>query len=199
MRQMSKSQQTRYKVRKKPKGLHRTKVHSNDKQYKRISVNICTLSDWIDQYLSYSSSSSSYATCLSVCYFFSWLFGDPMTETKRQMIFTSYLPLLITKAINLGFEPRLDFGKRCEDCPVNSPNSYHPRRLAVDLLLDKDGEWLKETIDYLPLGVWWEKLGGVWGGNFYGGDVGTITSGDGNHFQFGEEMLPLDPTEFRRQ
>ena len=50
--------------------------------------------------------------------------------------------------------------------------SQHKRRLAIDLLLFKDGKYLTDTKDYAPLGLWWEQQGGAWGGRFE----------DGNHF-----------------
>ncbi len=51
-------------------------------------------------------------------------------------------------------------------------NSLHELKLALDLLLFKDGVYLTATKDYEPLGLHWEALGGTWGGRF----------GDGNHF-----------------
>jgi len=52
--------------------------------------------------------------------------------------------------------------------------SLHCQRLAVDLLLFRDGVYLTNTADYEPLGAWWEGQGGAWGGRF--------TRADGNHF-----------------
>lgn len=45
-------------------------------------------------------------------------------------------------------------------------NSLHCDRLAVDLMLFKDGEYLTTTLDYQPLGEYWESIGGAWGGRF---------------------------------
>lgn len=50
--------------------------------------------------------------------------------------------------------------------------SLHYIRLAVDLNLFKNGKWLKETKDHLPFGVFWETMGGTWGGRH----------DDGNHY-----------------
>jgi len=52
------------------------------------------------------------------------------------------------------------------------PDSLHFSRLAVDLNLFVDGEYRPETEAYLPLGLFWESIGGSWGGRFK----------DGNHF-----------------
>jgi hypothetical protein len=57
--------------------------------------------------------------------------------------------------------------------------SCHKIRLAVDLLLFKDGEYLTKTEDYLPLGEYWKSLGGSWGGDF----------ADGNHFSLTHEGM----------
>jgi len=56
------------------------------------------------------------------------------------------------------------------------PNSYHKKRLAVDLNLFRDGEYLTEDSDHKPLGEYWESMGGTWGGRF----------NDGNHYSLGE-------------
>jgi len=54
--------------------------------------------------------------------------------------------------------------------------SYHYLRLAVDLNLFKDGVFLDKTEDHEELGIFWESLGGTWGGRF----------DDGNHYSWGE-------------
>lgn len=57
-------------------------------------------------------------------------------------------------------------------------DSLHTDRLAIDLLLFRDGAYLKETEDYRQAGDIWESYTGedehCWGGRF----------GDGNHFSF---------------
>ncbi len=55
-------------------------------------------------------------------------------------------------------------------------DSLHRKKLAVDLMLFKDGEWLKESEDYTELGVWWEQQNELarWGGRF--------SNPDGGHF-----------------
>jgi len=56
-------------------------------------------------------------------------------------------------------------------------NSCHYIRLAVDLNLFKDGQYLTETKDHEPLGIKWESMGGSWGGRFQ----------DGNHYSLEHE------------
>lgn len=56
-------------------------------------------------------------------------------------------------------------------------NSLHKIRLAIDLNLYMQGEWLQKTEEYTPVGTYWESLSTglykcCWGGRF----------GDGNHF-----------------
>ena len=54
--------------------------------------------------------------------------------------------------------------------------SKHYDRLAIDLNLFYDGEYLTTTEAHQPLGEFWESLGGTWGGRFR----------DGNHYSWGE-------------
>jgi len=58
-------------------------------------------------------------------------------------------------------------------------NSLHEKRLAIDLMLFKDGVYLTRTEDYEPLGLFWESIGGTWGGRF----------NDGNHFSLTHEGI----------
>lgn len=57
-------------------------------------------------------------------------------------------------------------------------DSFHGKRLAIDLLLFKDGVYLADTEAYRPLGLHWESRGGTWGGRF--------KRKDGGHFSLGE-------------
>jgi hypothetical protein len=54
-------------------------------------------------------------------------------------------------------------------------DSLHCDRLAVDFNLFKDGVYQTDTSAYEPLGVFWESIGGSWGGRF-------VLRPDGNHF-----------------
>jgi len=70
-------------------------------------------------------------------------------------------------------DPRLH-GDMGEPRGYGRPRSNHKARLAVDFNLFKDGVFLQTTEDHLPLGEYWESIGGSWGGRF--------GSGDGNHY-----------------
>lgn len=52
--------------------------------------------------------------------------------------------------------------------------SLHYSRLAIDINLFMDGVYLTDTIDHLQLGLFWESIGGSWGGRF--------RKKDGNHY-----------------
>ena len=83
--------------------------------------------------------------------------------------------LLINYATLQGYE--LTFG----DAFASSGHikgSFHYKRLAIDLNLFKNGEYLTDTQDHKPLGEFWESIGGTWGGRF--------KSPDGNHYSYGE-------------
>lgn len=102
---------------------------------------------------------------------------------KQQELFMRQLPRLIDKAHELGFEirggdlfrdPRAHgpLGKRVAS--YGNAFSCHKLKLAIDLLLFKDGKYLTTTEDYRMLGEWWEKQHPLncWGGRF----------DDANHF-----------------
>lgn len=58
--------------------------------------------------------------------------------------------------------------------------SLHTDRLAIDLILRINGILQTDSAAYLPLGEYWESIGGSWGGRFKAAD-GTPKP-DGNHF-----------------
>jgi len=102
-----------------------------------------------------------------------------MTLSERQAKFTLMVALLIQYANLLGYSltfgdaySKLEFG-------VHSLNSFHYKRLAVDLNLFIDGIYQTTTEAYDKLGIFWKLIGGTWGGDF--------KHKDGNHFSFGEE------------
>jgi hypothetical protein len=61
---------------------------------------------------------------------------------------------------------------RCFKPGHHMENSLHYIGLAADLHLYKDGKYLSKTEDHEPFGIFWESLGGTWGGRF----------SDGNHY-----------------
>lgn len=103
-----------------------------------------------------------------------------MTLGQKQRKFTLMVAQLIQWAYEKGYE--LTLGDAYRDPRVHGEvgvkksyslaNSLHKERLAIDLNLFKNQVYLKSTEDYLPLGEYWESIGGTWGGQF----------NDGNHF-----------------
>lgn len=98
-----------------------------------------------------------------------------------QFKFTTMVGSLINYAFANGWN--LTFGEAYrtpEQAALNAQkgtgiaNSLHTQRLAVDLNLFRGTTILTNVEDYLPLGVYWESLGGSWGGRF--------TMVDADHF-----------------
>lgn len=109
-----------------------------------------------------------------------------MSLRAKQSKFATMAARLILKAGELGYEvtfgdayrdPRLH-GEIGEKKGYGHAKSFHKQRLAIDLNLFKDGEFLGGTDDHMPLGEWWESIGGTWGGRF--------KAPDGNHYSLGE-------------
>lgn len=107
-----------------------------------------------------------------------------MTETLRekQSRFARSVAQLIEHAYAMGYEvtlgdayrdPRLHGGLGVR-LGYGHPKSAHKLRLAIDLNLFRDGQFLGSTDDHRALGAWWEAQGPDhrWGGRF----------DDGNHY-----------------
>lgn len=107
-----------------------------------------------------------------------------MTLGQKQRLFARLVARLIDQAHDLGYEVSL--GDAYRDPRVHGalgvkagyghPKSAHKVRLAIDLNLFLDGEYLADTTDHEPLGRWWEQQHSLcrWGGRF----------NDGNHYSF---------------
>jgi hypothetical protein len=100
-----------------------------------------------------------------------------MNLRQKQSEFVRRISQLIDYATELGYE--LTFGDAFATTG-HIPNSKHYRRLAIDLNLFKDGIFLETTEDHKPLGEYWEKIGGIWGGRF--------KNKDGNHYEWPENQ-----------
>jgi len=98
-----------------------------------------------------------------------------MSLRKQQSIFAKKLALLLLFANEQGFEVTLGDAWAKTG---HKNGSYHYKRLAIDLNLFRDGQYLQETDEHEPLGLFWESLGGTWGGRF--------EKPDGNHYSWGE-------------
>jgi len=101
-----------------------------------------------------------------------------MSLRKKQSEFVFAVSLLICFAYKKGYE--LTFGDAWSkpEYLAHRKNSYHFRRLAIDLNLFKDDKYLITTEDHRLLGEYWESIGGTWGGRF--------AHKDGNHYSWGE-------------
>lgn len=99
-------------------------------------------------------------------------------KTLRQMQseFAALVPRLIDKAIELGFEVTLGDAYRDPRVTYGHLFSAHKKRLAIDLNLFRNGEFLESTDAHKDLGEWWEQQHpqARWGGRFR----------DGNHYSF---------------
>lgn len=102
-----------------------------------------------------------------------------MNDYTRQLLlaqweFAEWVPRLILKAYELGYQVTLGDAYRDPRCPYGSKSSRHKQRLAIDLNLFRDGVYCEDTEDHRELGEWWEEQGGIWGGRF----------NDGNHYEW---------------
>ena len=97
-----------------------------------------------------------------------------MSLLAAQKRFAALVPRLIDKAHELGYEVTLGDCYRDPRCPYGSKSSRHKSRLAIDLNLFSGAVYLKSGAEHLPLGEWWESLGGIWGGRF----------DDSNHYEW---------------
>ena len=96
-----------------------------------------------------------------------------MSINKQQFIFTYMVGQLITFAYYRGYT--LSFGD-AKATSGHKDGSWHYKALAIDLNLFKDSIYLDKTSDHEELGLFWESIGGTWGGRW----------DDGNHYSYGE-------------
>ncbi len=103
---------------------------------------------------------------------------------EQQQRFAAMVATLIAQAQHLGYQVTLGEAFRTpEAAALNAQqgdgiaNSLHTKKLAIDLQLFHGAMYLKSSLDYEPLGLWWEQQGGSWGGRF----------GDYDHFSLSYE------------
>ena len=92
----------------------------------------------------------------------------------QQRAFARAFPLLILHALALGYEVTFP-----PEHLNHIKGSFHFSGRAKDINLFKDGKYLRKSEDHLPWGLYWESLGGSWGGRF--------RKKDGNHYSWGEK------------
>lgn len=102
----------------------------------------------------------------------------------KQSRFARMVALLILHTEALGYEVTFGEAYRTPEAAklnagqgIGIARSLHCQRLAIDLNLFRDGEWLQHSASHEPLGLYWESIGGTWGGRF----------GDGNHYSLAHE------------
>jgi hypothetical protein len=97
---------------------------------------------------------------------------------QKQSRFVKMLARLIDFAYAEGYELTIAEAYR-PPAQARKGGSLHSHRLAVDLNLFRNGKYLTATGDHLPLGEFWESIGGAWGGRF----------NDGNHYSLAHAGL----------
>ena len=106
-----------------------------------------------------------------------------MTLREKQSKFALMVANLLYHMSNEGYECTLGWAYRepgtSEAIGKLGDRSLHCKRLAIDINLFKDGKYLKSTKAHEPFGLYWESIGGSWGGRF--------KSGDGNHYSLDHE------------
>lgn len=95
-----------------------------------------------------------------------------MSLGNEQRRFTRMVADLIIYAYDQGYGLTFGDAYRAPRVKYGHKKSLHRKRLAIDLNLFKDGDYLRTTTDHEPLGLYWESIGGTWGGRF----------DDGNHY-----------------
>ena len=107
---------------------------------------------------------------------------------EKQRIFTFNLHHLIEFVYKAGYQLTLGEAYRTpEQAALNAKtgagisNSLHTKRLAIDLMLFKDGQWLQNPEDYKQFGTYWKSLNPL---NRHGGD---FKSKDAVHFSMEHE------------
>lgn len=111
-----------------------------------------------------------------------------MTLLEKQFAFASLIPLLINKALELGFTVTLgecwrsqEEAARLAKAGLGIKNSLHIIKLAIDINLFRNGVYMTDNEAHRGLGTYWESLSNgkeyvtYWGGHF----------GDGNHYSIG--------------
>ena len=107
-----------------------------------------------------------------------------LTLSEKQRLFPTLLAKLLLFIYDQGFECTLGEAYRTPEQAVldaqkgiGITHSEHCKRLAIDLMLFKDGVYLTTSEAYRPVGEYWKTLDSAcrWGGDF-------SSLSDGDHF-----------------
>ena len=88
---------------------------------------------------------------------------------EKQFALTRMIPKLLAEIHDNGYE--CTFGDAWAR-DGHMKNSLHYIRLAIDINLFLNGKYLTKCEDHEQFGIFWESIGGTWGGRF----------GDANHY-----------------
>lgn len=120
-----------------------------------------------------------------------------MTLRQKQSTFLLNVAKLIQWAFAQGYELTAgELHRTQEQHDLNRKlgktkalRSLHQDRLAIDLMLFENGQYITDTAQYQPMGKYWVSLhpANRWGGDWdKDGDCHDEKFSDGNHF----EMVP---------
>ena len=85
-----------------------------------------------------------------------------MRLSEKRVKFSSAVSALIAHMQSFGFNPAIDFVKRCSDCKVGHKRSCHKSGLAADIILyDSDFNSLESGAEHKVFRKFWEELGGA--------------------------------------
>ena len=122
-----------------------------------------------------------------------------MSLQDQQAVFAQNVALLISYIFNRRYKCTLGEAWRTpEQAEIYAKegkgikNSLHCQRLAIDLnIFSPTGELLTKPEEYMPFGLYWQKLNSYnkWGGEFR--DANGNLKPDSDHF----EMHYTDPTK----
>lgn len=93
---------------------------------------------------------------------------------EKQELFSILIAQHVVWLYEQGYKVRTGHAMRCRNCLVGRKTSLHKEKLAEDLNLFKDGEFLQSTESHRISGEKWESRHELcsWGGRFQ----------DGNHY-----------------
>jgi len=100
--------------------------------------------------------------------------SKPLTLRQKQSKFVLMLGRLFDFISICGYEVTLAVGYVPPGITTRAKWSLHHKRLAQDLNLFHHGKYLRTTRAHRRFGLYWESLGGSWGGRF--------KRKDGNHY-----------------
>lgn len=89
---------------------------------------------------------------------------------EKQQVFAAHIPQLISRAIQLGYKVTLGMVERTpeEARRLGMERSLHVMRLAIDINLFEDGQYIVDGEGHTHLGEFWKSLHPDfrWGGDF---------------------------------